>query len=1253
MTWRVWVLLAVACLAAADEASDPEGLRETPVSGSSDAEYSVYVGKWTECVPLAEGEHAARTNKRLDVSDSLVHTPRLGVQRRPVQCRRKDGRFVEAMFCGPPLLSVSTSRVCVVREECSLAEWLPWRPRADGALVRTRRVRRLPQGGGKECDIVEEIRLTALESSAHWVAGAWGACRVAVEQVAARTPPDHDDTDDDIYSEDDDEAAEYLDDKAAAAACGGGVQRRDATCVRSDGRALHAAQCAHAPMPKLVQPCEVPCPRDCEVGEWSEWGACQPTDGCPLYPVQQLTTTGYSVRRRRVTTAASRGGAPCPPLEEKRSCAAPRCASWRALPWGACVLTQPHTACGPGRRTRELRCVGHDGKEAQRAWCSGTGAPARSERCRIACAGDCVVSSWAPWSPCSAPCSSPGLPPPTRTRRRHILAHVSPNGWPCPSPEQLVQQEACNSHACAAYSWLATPWGPCERRTDDFMPSSNYTDFLDGDTFNESDEEEPCIEEGEMTREVMCVQNNADVVREALCVPLRRPESRRACTVRCKRGCRVEAWLPWSTCPNTCDPGKQVRMRKVYGGPNCGPVQETRDCPLPKTCKSRDAAWVAGEWTTCRLPPGVTCGDGFRVRSIWCGSESHRVESGSCAGQAVPVSAAACHVPCGSVAPLTCATVCADPLKYLDSSDPDTPECICKNVSLELLPADSDCILPPGLECGEGRTLRAARCMVDGRDVPMDVCKKFHPLTGPRRIREASTDGLTYDSEFPLLLRGACSVQCARDCAVGAWAEWGPCAAEPGSLSAFRFRTREVIEEGTAGGRECGATLQRATCAVSAPRWLTGDWSVCAPRRALCGRAIINRTVTCVDSEGKRLDDSECSNAGPKPAHEAACRAPCPGDCVVSAWSEWSPCEQTKWGGRRDRTRVVLRPAAEGGAGCPTLVSGEPCSPHAYSWHVAPWDDCQPLGGSPCGEGIKKRSVRCLRSDGVFVNDSFCPNTTATEARESWCYVPCGVDCELSEWSDWDTAACSCGDASSTSHMRRTRQQLTSAEWPGRACGSKEQRAPCPRVPCLRLVSRPLLGCHVQSSAGDASHACGWGTRVSLARCSISNSDAEPATAALQPWRCAAALPGRIIAPPTHYQEEPCEVECGCSDAGADGAAAAWGPWGPCREGARSRTRQLLVPPKKPCTTTSRFVTIEWSNCTEVDDDISALLGDKPRRAWLDHEVYHDGYIEGSSSLLAIVWTATLVLCFYGAFILYRGVIACLRSRKLKSITKV
>ncbi|KAL4709944.1 hypothetical protein ACJJTC_003907 [Scirpophaga incertulas] len=911
MSHSLWVLLSLAALVAADEASDPEGLLEQlPDASTINSEYLVYVGKWTECGPMKD-EHKKSIESRYDLrpeSESLVHTPRLGLQRRQVQCQNKDGKFVENMYCGSDVATFDTIRVCVIKENCLLGEWLPWRPRSDGALVRTRRLRRLPQGGGKECDVVEEVRPAALEASAHWVPGPWGSCKVAVEQAATAIPD------------------------------GGSELRRRRAAARGHVRAHRRTPAA---------------PRAVRARTHADVGA---------------ALRGYSVRRRRVISAASGGGAPCPPLEEKRTCTMPRCASWKALPWGPCVLSQPHSTCGPGRRSRELRCVGHDGKEAQRAWCSGSGAPSRTERCRIACPGDCVVSAWAAWSPCAAPCSAPAHPRPSRTRRRHILAHASPDGWPCPSEDQLVQNESCNTHACATYSWLATPWGPCERRRQDYIPITNYTDLSDGEALNESDDEEPCVEEGEMTRDVMCVQNNADVVREALCAPLHRPVARRACTVRCRRGCRVEAWMPWTLCPNTCDPGKQMRVRTVHGGPNCGARQESRPCPTARSCRPRDAAWAAGAWAACRLPPAARCGPGYTLRSIWCGSATHRVEAGACAGQPVPPAVAPCRVPCDADAPLDCRLLCADPLRYLDAADPNIPSCVCKNVTLELLPADSDCILPTGLECGEGRSLRAARCMVDGRDVPMDVCKKYHPLTGANRVREASTDGYTYDEEFPSLLRGACSVRCARDCAAGAWGEWGPCAAEPGSRAAFRFRTR------------------------------------------------------CIDSNGKWVSDAECesSGAGPAPAREAACRAPCPADCVVSAWSEWSPCESTKWGGRRDRTRVVLRDAMEGGAACPHLVAAEPCAAHAYSWHIAPWDDCQPLGGSPCGEGTKRRAVKCLRSDGVFVNDSFCSNTTASEARESWCYVPCGVDCEVGAWGPWDASACSCGDPA-PAHMRRTR----------------------------------------------------------------------------------------------------------------------------------------------------------------------------------------------------------------------------------------
>lgn len=78
--------------------------------------------------------------------------------------------------------------------------------------------------------------------------------------ASANEDDDEADDDDAIYDDGDDDIDDV--DKDSQASCGGGVQRREATCVRADGRALHPAQCAHAPMPTLVQPCEVGYERD-------------------------------------------------------------------------------------------------------------------------------------------------------------------------------------------------------------------------------------------------------------------------------------------------------------------------------------------------------------------------------------------------------------------------------------------------------------------------------------------------------------------------------------------------------------------------------------------------------------------------------------------------------------------------------------------------------------------------------------------------------------------------------------------------------------------------------------------------------------------------------------------------------------------------------------------------------------------------------------------------------------------------------
>lgn len=68
-----------------------------------------------------------------------------------------------------------------------------------------------------------------------------------------------------------------------------------------------------------------------------------------------------------------------------------------------------------------------------------------------------------------------------------------------------------------------------------------------------------------------------------------------------------------------------------------------------------------------------------------------------------------------------------------------------------------------------------------------------------------------------------------------------------------------------------------------------------------------------------------------------------------------------------------------------------------------------------------------------------------------------------------------------------------------------------------------LINCciiFVQTSSGEeADTACGWGVKLSHARCELTSVTDEPASDAfLQPWRCASALPGRIVAPPLHHQ---------------------------------------------------------------------------------------------------------------------------------------
>jgi hypothetical protein len=148
------------------------------------------------------------------------------------------------------------------------------------------------------------------------------------------------------------------------------------------------------------------------------------------------------------------------------------------------------------------------------------------------------------------------------------------------------------------------------------------------------------------------------------------------------------------------------------------------------------------------------------------------------------------------------------------------------------------------------------------------------------------------------------------------------------------------------------------------------------------------------------VGDIICDGAN-KPSAEQPCQIACPGHCVISSWSSWSPCQHVQcffsidfyfcyptivsnfiihYGfqcrGERRRERSIIRNPIYNRT-CPPLEEIESCSSPAsggcfgYDWQVSEWSSCQPLGGSNCGEGVRTRIASCVRNDG-YLTESKC-----------------------------------------------------------------------------------------------------------------------------------------------------------------------------------------------------------------------------------------------------------------------------------------
>ncbi|KAI4900579.1 hypothetical protein NFI96_017260 [Prochilodus magdalenae] len=360
-----------------------------------------------------------------------------GVQTRQVRCMEKlDEKWSSVDFseCDQEEQPV-TAQACLLPcpGHCVTSEWSQWSECLAGCnerelMWRSRTVLRMP-GSGHTCPQLNQTLSCANTTclSYSYAYSDWSSCRLSDNAV-----------------------------------CGQGTKTRLLNCVRSDGKLVELNKCKEwgPSRGKLSAPCEVSCPVDCLLSDWSLWSECSHTCGAQ----SQMT------RSRLVLQQAGEGGRPCPSqLSQSKPCPIRPCYSWRLAEWTSCRVEGAE--CGEGVRERNLSCVMH--------WGSISGPPLPKavhedrcmesrlskvigtelwQPCSIPCPGDCHLTEWSAWSACQLLCldgrsfETSGR----QARSRAVIMQVPESKDSCPS--QVYETRPCQGGTCFSYEWVTGGW---------------------------------------------------------------------------------------------------------------------------------------------------------------------------------------------------------------------------------------------------------------------------------------------------------------------------------------------------------------------------------------------------------------------------------------------------------------------------------------------------------------------------------------------------------------------------------------------------------------------------------------------------------------------------------------------------------------------------------------------------------------------------------------------------------------------------
>mmetsp|Transcript_15146 Transcript_15146/g.38941 ORF Transcript_15146/g.38941 Transcript_15146/m.38941 type:complete len:595 (-) Transcript_15146:83-1867(-) len=345
---------------------------------------------------------------------------------------------------------------------------------------------------------------------------------------------------------------------------------------------------------------------------------------------------------------------------------------------------------------------------------------------------------------------------------------------------------------------------------------------------------------------------------------------------------------------------------------------------------------------------------------------------------------------------------------------------------------------------GDGQWLVIAPSTCDGKEVRYEVCSR-------RRCNDCT----------PV------------DCELTEWSNWSD-----GDCTGLCQRERDIKTQKNECGKSCaGDFVETKRCPTNchqAPpmcpenvdcEW--GNWSLWS-----------DCTLTCGGGERTRYRDIQTSPKGkgklcePGPKSQVApCRTePCRANCVDaewSGWSRWGPCSATCGGGVRWRHRTIAREANK----CGRAPDGkdkeyEKCNTQSCSASLdcmfsawAHWSDCT----CEC-DGVKQRSrdiAKHGKAQGKWCDGpttEVAPCNLASEILSCKPERDAPLDCQLSDWAEWNSCSASCG----TGQTGRSRAILVHSKNGGR---------PCTGVLSMAMKCEGGKSCPVS----DSSKPCIWG----------------------------------------------------------------------------------------------------------------------------------------------------------------------------------